>query len=174
MVLRNTMGINYNTLATLAGSKPWRLFFAFLFFFSLEFERAFVGPFPDSAVYPIVYKRKKEDETKGRLSYSAIGERYNRKEKQTENQRPISLSGMNVFMTRMRKITLFPTHERLLKIPHTDRNALIGIVIAMSGLHRISFRGKYSRRSFPRQKPRSSCSRTYLARILEGDLAIGA
>lgn len=37
MVLRNTMGINYNTLATLAGSKPWCLsFYHFV-------ERAFVG-----------------------------------------------------------------------------------------------------------------------------------
>jgi len=32
MVLRNTMGINYNTLAMLTGSKPWCLSF---FFFSI-------------------------------------------------------------------------------------------------------------------------------------------
>lgn len=51
MVLHNTMGINYNTLATLAGSKPC-LFYSF--------ERAFVGYFSGSAVSPIIKKKKKK------------------------------------------------------------------------------------------------------------------
>lgn len=49
MVLHNTMGINYNTLATLAGSKPC-LFYSF--------ERAFVGYFSGSAVSPIIKKKE--------------------------------------------------------------------------------------------------------------------
>lgn len=135
MVLRNTMGINYNTLATLAGSKPWRLFFAFLIF-HFEFERAFVGPFPDSAVYPIVYKRKKERrQNKGRLPYSAIGKRVIEK---TNGKSEAYLSERNdVFMTCIRKTALSDARASLKKYRTLIGMHLIGIMIAMPGLHRL-------------------------------------
>jgi hypothetical protein len=51
MVLRNTMGINYNTLATLTGSKPWCLSFFRLF------ERTLVGLFRISGLPHRVEKK---------------------------------------------------------------------------------------------------------------------
>jgi len=70
MVLRNTMGINYNTLATLAGSKPWCLsFYHFV-------ERAFIGFFnPDQRSTPSCEKKRKKEDTKKRKAIFSLNDR---------------------------------------------------------------------------------------------------
>lgn len=93
--LRNIMGINYNTLATLTGSKPWCLFFLFV-------ERILVGLF-QIAVYPIVKKKKKKERKKEdkKKAIFFLNDRQIVNTKQIRSQRLVSLRGMtyNIYMS---------------------------------------------------------------------------
>jgi len=149
MVLRNTMGINYNTLAMLTGSKPWCLsfFFCFFVFFHL-FERTLVGLFSG---LPHRKKRKTKERRHKRSSFpSTIGKLYYNRKRNEQVRRVRGLS----FCAEWRTTYVQFWRKHLLKIPHTligmHWSTLIAIVCSNSA---VSVHGKSNRRSFPPQKP---------------------